>query len=559
MLRIPFAIILGAVALFANTAQAATLFFVPATGEYGVGKEISIDLKIDSDGVGLNAAQATIRFPKDTLTVKSIDKTGSTFNFWLEEPAFSNEDGVITFVGGTPYGVSGASLQVVHIVFTSKGSGSAPITITDAAVTASDGNGTNILSKTNGAVFTISPTATAPAIIVPAPKQITREVAPASGLPEKPTLTIPLYPDPATWYNLSNIFAVNFALPRNISEISTAINKQPNFTPTEESEGLFDSKTFAALSDGIWYLHVRFQNGIGWGATTHYRIAVDTHPPLPFAVTSDESILSDNPTPVFNFKAGDPISGLSKYQIKIDNGEWLEIPVKNFKGTFKFTLMEPGKHHITVRAVDGAGNSIENGIDHEVLPIPSPTFTFVTDKLYSDEAKGLTIRGTALPLTQILLSIKKGDVITSSATVPVDTNGNWEFTSSEVLLSGTYTANIQNKDTRGALSLIVVSSNIQVTGKYTTIIIITIIALIGALFGGFWFYERRRERTVLRLDVAESDTAKVFKMIETDIEKLNKARGTPTTADDEFITQKLGENVKKMGGYIKEEIKKAKE
>ena len=150
-------------------------------------------------------------------------------------------------------------------------------------------------------------------------------------------------------------------------------------------------------------------------------------------------------------------------------------------------------------------------------------------------------------------------MITSSATVPVDTNGNWEFTSSEVLLSGTYTANIQNKDTRGALSLIVVSSNIQVTGKYTTIIIITIIALIGALFGGFWFYERRRERTVLRLDVAESDTAKVFKMIETDIEKLNKARGTPTTADDEFITQKLGENVKKMGGYIKEEIKKAKE
>ena len=289
MLRIPFAIILG-VSAFCKHRTSKHPLSVPATGEYGVGKEISIDFKIDSDGVGLNAAQATIRFPKDTLTVKSIDKTGSTFNFWLEEPAFSNEDGVITFVGGTPYGVSGASLQVVHIVFTSKGSGSAPITITDAAVTASDGNGTNILSKTNGAVFTISPTATAPAIIVPAPKQITREVAPASGLPEKPTLTIPLYPDPATWYNLSNIFAVNFALPRNISEISTAINKQPNFTPTEESEGLFDSKTFAALSDGIWYLHVRFQNGIGWGATTHYRIAVDTHPPLPFAVTSDESI-----------------------------------------------------------------------------------------------------------------------------------------------------------------------------------------------------------------------------------------------------------------------------
>lgn len=168
MLRITkFGILIGLVAIFANTAQAATLFFTPDTGEFGLNKEIVVDLKIDSDGVGVNAGQATISFPKDMLEVKSVDKTDSAFNFWLEEPSFSNTDGVITFVGGTPYGISGASIKVLHITFLTKSAGIANITFVDSAVTASDGSGTNVLSKTNDAAFTVSPAST-PATITPA-------------------------------------------------------------------------------------------------------------------------------------------------------------------------------------------------------------------------------------------------------------------------------------------------------------------------------------------------------------------------------------------------------
>ncbi|MBI5078126.1 MAG: hypothetical protein HZB11_02005 [Candidatus Yonathbacteria bacterium] len=552
-------IVLGLSALFANTAEAASLFFVPATNEYGVGKEISVDLKVDSEGAGINAAQATIRFPKDTLAVKSVDKTDSTLNFWLDEPTFSNEDGVISFTGGiTSYGISGASLQVLRIVFISKGSGSAPVTINDAAVTASDGSGTNILSKTNNAVFTISPEAKTPTPAVPAPKQITREAAPASGLPEKPILTIPFYPDQTLWYNLSNIFAVNWVLPRDVSGVATALNKQPNYAP-EESEGLFDSKMFQALSDGTWYLHVRFKNNIGWGVTAHYRLAVDTKAPLPFEITPSESEINDNPTPIFTFNTGDALSGVREYRIRMDNENWVTIPAKNFKGTWKLAATGPGKHKITVSATDTAGNSIENNIDHEILPLAAPTFTFVTEKLFSDEATNITTKGTALPSTEILLSLKQGDALIESKIAPVDAHGNWEFTFDNPLRNGSYVASIQNRDTRGALSFVVNSAKIKVTGKYTNVIITLIVVLLGALVTGFWFYERRRKRTALRIDVAESDTAKVFKIIETDIEKLKRAQDTPTSADEEFITQQLGENVKKMGGYIKEEIKKAKE
>lgn len=557
MLRnLKLGILLGVVMLFANTAEAASLFFVPATGELGVGSKITVDLKIDSEGVGINAAQATIRFPKDTLTVTSIDKTGSIINFWLEEPTFSNADGVITFVGGTPYGISGASVQVLRVVFTSKGSGPASITIADAAITASDGSGTNVLSKTNDAVFTISPTAVS--TVIPAPTQIKREPTPASGLPVKPVLTVPLYPSESAWHNASNIFNANWELPRDISGVKTSLNKQPGFVPSGESEGLFDNKTFSALTDGVWYLHIRFANNVGWGPTAHYRIAVDTQAPLPFEITSDTSDTSDNPTPILSFNANDALSGLNEYRIRIDNENWIDVTSKEFAGSYKLPVQNPGKHHLTILAVDNAGNSIENTIDYETLSIALPTFTFVTNKLFSDEPKGLTVRGTGIVSAEVVATLKKDGAIITSKIVGVDAQGNWEAVFNDALRNGTYIVSIQSKDARGALSTHVISEDIQVTGKYTNLIILSFVALIVSLASGFFYYKKRRDRTALRLEVAESDVAKVFKMIEADVEKLKKADTTPTLADDEFIAQKLGENVKKMSGYIKDTIKRVK-
>ena len=567
MLRITsFITALGFALLFANTANAASLYFVPETGAFDINKEISVDLKINSEGTGVNATQATIRFPKNIIEVKSVNKDSSAFNFWLEEPSFSNTDGVITFIGGTPYGVSGASIQVLNITFVTKSIGTALVTFADAAVTASDGSGTNVLSTTKEAAFTVAPTTVsapitaAPVTVAPTilpPIQITRAPAPAVGLPKTPVVTVTSYPVPTNWYNHTNVFTASWELPLDITNIATAINKQPGYIPVK-TEGLFDSKMFEAPSDGVWYLHVQFKNEIGWGNTAHYRIAVDTKTPLPFEISSLESTETDNPTPAFNFQTTDALSGLMEYRLKIDTKNWEIIPAKDFSGSHKLSHQVPAKHHLTILAVDNAGNSIENSIDFTTLPLPAPTFTFTTARIFSEEASGLTFKGTSLPSTEILFLIKSRGALVTENIVPVDVNGNWEFTFSEPLRNGRYIASIQDRDARGALSLEIFAPEIQVTGKYTSVILITMIVLLVALFGGFWFYERRHERIALRIDVAESDASKVFKMIENDIEKLDRARATETPADDEFAIQKMKENVNKMGGYIKEEIKQAK-
>lgn len=573
--------IIGFVAFTAHIASAATLGWIPAVGGAGIGDKITTNLKIDSGGVGINAAQATIRFPKDMLEVVSINKEGSAFNFWLEEPTFSNTDGTISFVGGTPYGISGASIEVLKVTFVTKSAGIASLSFTDAAVTASDGSGANVLSKTTDAAFTIATTKevatplpatvlpVAPLVVTP-PAQIVRPVIPAENTPVRPNVKIALYPDATAWHNVSNIFIASWDLPRDITNISTTINKQPNFSPST-SEGLFDSKSFDALDDGIWYLHIRFRNTAGWGETAHYRLAVDTKAPLPFPVDSSESESSDNPSPILSFKTNDALSGILEYQIKIDNEAWTIIPLANFKGSWKIAPLAPGMHQITARAFDLAGNSIESSISLEVLPIPSPLIVFTTEKLYSDEAKGLTIQGTALPDTEIILALATIDgVLIEERVIKADTRGNWEYVYSSPLRNGTYQATIKNRDARGALSLPVESPEIRTMerpiiqlggfslGKNGAITLLLLL-LAGGFTAGYLFFKVRRDRTALRVGLAESDAAKIFKMIEKDIDKLDTARASETTIDDEFATNKLRENVTKMSGYLKKEIDKAKE
>jgi len=78
---------------------------------------------------------------------------------------------------------------------------------------------------------------------------------------------------------------VNWDLPNDVTAVATEVDQHPDAVPAK-SEGLFDNKTFSPLEDGVWYLHVQFKNSIGWGPTLHYRIGIDTAPPLGFSVTS---------------------------------------------------------------------------------------------------------------------------------------------------------------------------------------------------------------------------------------------------------------------------------
>ena len=551
--------VVSAVFIGIDRASAASFTLTPERENFAIDEDFTVDLKIDSEGVGVNAAQGTVQFPADILEVKSVDRTGSVFNFWLQEPSFSNQQGTISFIGGSTSGFSGRSLQVMKIVFHVKGAGTAPVTVVDGAITASDGSGTNVLIGGQGIEIVSSARAFPVTTITP----IVREPTISGVLPEKPQITVPLYPDPAGWYNISSRFLVQWKLPSDIVNVSTMLDKNPESTPTK-GEGLFDNKTFDAIGNGIWYLHVQFKNNVGWGEVTHYRIAIDTTPPLPFTVDFSSGPSSSNPAPIASFSTSDNPSGVDGYSVQIGDAD----PIPTMEGTLKLPLQAPAKHVVRVIARDRAGNTTDTTSEIEILPIVSPIIDFVTRSVFVGEG-GLEARGTSTSGNSITVSVRNmsGELI-SSVVVPVDTRGSWFAKIDDPLKRGDFYIDVVAKDERGAVSLPVKSDVITARSKPivtlaglgitpAALFVIIVLVLIGGFVAG-WFSQRsakeQRQRNII---IAKRDITNVFNILKNDL-------AAAITAEDKAVEGKVHEtkyhlnkvkkDMEKMEKYVVEVV-----
>ncbi|TSC94030.1 MAG: Uncharacterized protein CEN87_699 [Parcubacteria group bacterium Licking1014_1] len=566
--------------LLAHSASAAVIYILPEQGNFSRGETISIDVKIDSEGESVNAAQAKINWTASALEFVEASKDGSAFNFWIEEPVSSSASNSISFTGGTAKGISGAALQVFKIKFKAMGAGTAEISISDAAVTASDGKGTNVLSKVKGASYRVGLEGIQPELpkstTVPTsqPVKVERQAIVGQGLPQKPEIKVPQYSDEKQWHNYLGEVVALWNVPPDVTAVATTLNHSPNTVPYIAEKELTTGRSFGILEDGIWYIHARFQNNISWGPVAHYRIAIDTKPPLPFELSIPEGETTDNPAPIIRFKSSDALSGLKEYEIKIDDKEAIKIPAAEFIGNFTLPLQPPGTHRVIVKAIDEAGNSVEDSIAIEILPIPSPTITFVTRELFLGEQQGLTVKGTGLPNINVLLRVEqvlargKGEVV-AKRTAQTDDKGNWEFTFDNSLRNGRYVVTVQSQDERGALSLTVESQEILVKSKPIIQIgvfqlgmggaaLLLLLLLVLGFGSGVWFYKKRQQKLSLRVEFAGSEITKIFKLIKADVEKLLEAFKTPTTGDDEYTLKQLRENITKMELYLKKGIEKIK-
>lgn len=554
----------------AHNVSAATLQISTNRTTLAIGDQFTVDVKVDSEGIGINAAQATIQVPADIVQIVSADKAGSVFNFWIADPVIASDGSKVTFVGGSTSGFSGKSLQILRILLKVRGSGRADIVFTDGAVTVNDGTGANVLSAMQGASITSSPTGgVAPSTpSLPAqpeqPKQLTRTATKATGLPARPQIQVPLYPDPQKWYNNAIPFAAHWDLPSDIMGVATGIDKNPAGLPTR-SEGLFDNKQFTALNDGIWYLHVQFKNNIGWGAAAHYRIAIDTAPPIAFTPTFDQGTSTDNPTPTIHFKSGDS-AGIARYYIQIDNGNQSDIQ----PDTYTLPPQEPGEHTIRIGAEDHAGNTTEDRIIVRIIPIASPVIAYVNKDVYIGE-NNVQINGSTAASTtvRVILKNKGGQVLTDAVSRP-DANGTWREQLNQGLPSGEYYFEIRAVDGRGALSLPVRSDIFSVSVKpFLTIgslqlsigwFLGLIIVLLLAITGSVWsFWRMKREQQSRKITMCQRDITNVLTMAKKDIDKIIEKYVDDKISETEiseikYLAKKASATIEKSGKYCIDSI-----
>jgi hypothetical protein len=405
-----------------------SLYFLPATGSFEIGKTFSVRLVAKSDATSFNLVEANLAFSNDTLQVTSLSKSGSIVQLWFTEPTFSNAQGTISASGGVPNpGYTGAG-RIITINFKARAAGDAWVKINSGQILANDGQGTDILSSSGRGSFTVYSTG------LPQPKPVT---------PPAPTTTVKIssstHPTPEKWYNTKNVL-LSWTWLQGITNYSYIFDHKATTIPDNVGEGMNTSVAYNNVDDGEWYFHLKAKTGTDWMSTIDFKINIDSIAPQ---ITKIDLLANDqiyNLSPKVNIEATDDRSGIDYYTLKVDDAEPIKQTSPNYD--LKDLKLSPGAHQLTVQAFDLAGNIQAQTTDLYIELLPAPVITYYTKQDVFGYNKGnIKIRGTAVPMAQIDIPITGNTRKTLVAVkTQADQNGNWAVNYTEVLMPGKYSA-----------------------------------------------------------------------------------------------------------------------
>ncbi len=391
ILAVIFAFLLPLVSL------AATMSMSPATGVYSAGTTFSARVIVNSAGKSINAAEGTIKFNPQEVTVVSIDRSNSIFSLWVTEPSFSNSAGTVTFSGGLPTGYTGSSGTVFNITFRTTNAGTARVSLTNGAVLANDGMGTNVLTSMNGGTYTIQAPSTSPT------PEVVEYVAPAN-TPGAPQIESSSHGDDEGWYK-SKTAVLSWTLPSGVTSVRTLLDESQSSVPTRVYETPISTITLNDLPEGESYFHLQFRNEDGWGRVSHYRLGVDTESPSDFNLALPEGADLSNPKQTLIVQIKDEASGVNRYQIKIDNEETYEFIDEKNEQKIALKELTPGLHSIIIEAFDKAGNSTVSSFSLTLSAFDRPTFTEYPNEINEEVIP--VVRGLTRPRAQVEVSVQK--------------------------------------------------------------------------------------------------------------------------------------------------------
>ncbi len=330
-----------------RAAEGASLLFTPATGSFTVGSTFNVSIAVNTGGKSINAVRADITFPANKLQVVNPSAGTSFISIWVNQPAFSNTAGTISFQGGLPSpGIKTDSGIVSTITFRATAPGVAKLTFQDSSqVLANDGQGTDLLTSRGNAAFTL-----------------------ALAAPEGPVVSSSSHPDQNAWYQNRT---ANFEWDEVLGAVgySYTFDQNPRTTPPERADATTErSATVTAGTDGRWYFHVRAKV-TSWGGTSHFPVLLDSTPPAGFTPSIDPASPEPGKRPELKFLTTDAMSGLEHYEMQLvaldDPNQATPFFVEQ-TSPVRLPELQAGRYQVIVRAFDQAGNTTDGKLEFTV-------------------------------------------------------------------------------------------------------------------------------------------------------------------------------------------------
>jgi hypothetical protein len=323
-----------------STIYNATLRIDPSSAIWDRSSEQQVAVKVSTGGEAINAAQIDVVFDPATVNVVDIDTTGSVCApTMILQKNIDNAHGEAQIMCALPSpGFSGPNGTVATLVLQPIQSGNATLHFaTSTQILADDGLGTDVLRLATDGAYRIVATST-------------------KGGASSTLIFSPTYPNSARWYNNPNGLFAWVAIPGyayhyglNGTSVMTTLGNA--------STTVADSVSYSGLADGVHYFHVQPVKGNSVGAVSNYAVMIDTTPPERPTVKASEATVSAGEVIRLTFESKDSLSGLqSNYYVRFDDGIFLPAA-----SPLSIALPQ-GRHVITVRAFDRAGNFSDGSI-----------------------------------------------------------------------------------------------------------------------------------------------------------------------------------------------------
>jgi hypothetical protein len=539
------ALLVGAVFLAPARAEAAASFVIaPATAVVPASTQFTVSVLISSDQA-VNAAQGTVTFPTDRLQVVQISKAGSIFQFWSQEPSFSNANGTVDFSGGLPSpGFIGQGGLALKIIFRASGRGTAAVNIVQGAILANDGLGTNVLNSIRQGIYTIgsAPASTPPTEIA---NQITSRA----------------YPNSNSWYSQPTA-DFSWTITPDVDRIAYELVQSPGSKPSQGYEPTDHVQySMADRSDGVWYFNLQLRTRGTWGKVLTKKIKADRTPP---STPNIRNITTDptDPRPTFALSSEDLTSGIKSYRVKVGGGDWFS-PVPQDAGKITLPLQGPGKHLLTVEAADLAGNVSAATFNFTVKPIASPTITdyprnIAASPPIATAGQEITVKGLAPGAASVKVYLQnRNNTLALSSAVAED--GSWSASYPEVLSSGKWALTAQAEDSRGALSFptepVFISVNdtagnlIRFFASWGAVVLVLVLALVILVFAILTAWARLKHyRLKLKREImaAQVQIIKDFQQVEKDLGGRTAKARHALAGDLDVLARDMGKELEKI-------------
>jgi len=296
-------------------------------GVVRIGETFTVEVRIDSIGEVINAAELYLNYNPQQLTLTQISRAQSAFTLWPEEPRDDSTTGQVSLVGGRPGGLVSVDGTIATLSFHATQTGDAVLTADRqrSGVYLHDGAGTRRAVSVQPATITIN-----------------------DSLIDLINLTSTTHPTPDSW-SRQNRIEVDWSTQTG-GRYSYQLSTDRQAVPDNIPEDISGAVIYNDLADGIYYFTIiELRSGV-WSAVIQRRFLIDTTVPESLTITSpDPSTIEGRHLLVW--VAQDNLSGVVRAELRVGS--------RNIGAVTSPLEIKPNwfGHQATLTVYDAAGNS----------------------------------------------------------------------------------------------------------------------------------------------------------------------------------------------------------